>query len=237
MDGRHSGKPYALQRSLLRSSHAACLPPRRLDEIARSRRRSTISSSSKSCTAFGQGEMHEHHLAICSAYASSGLGGDCLGRKSGRRFLPFAACPHGPRFLIGAKLLVMSRCQCRARQVRPAAGQHAPPEHAWTEAGECSAVSHPHPELLDIRGGILVPTHAFCRRRKRSHIAPPRKAARSVQSYSPIQESSRIGVRYHRQDDLHRITRLRSSEMRSPGSGRQGVGKRRSQHAPNCPKY
>jgi hypothetical protein len=183
--------------------------------------------------------MHEHHLAICSAYASSGLGDDCLGRKSGRRCLPFAACSrsHRPRLRIGAKLLVMSRCQCRARQVRPAAGQHAPPEHAWMEAGECSAVSHPHPESLDIRGGILVPTHAFCRRSKRSYIAPPRKAARAVQECSPIQESSRIGVRHHRQDDLHRITRLRSSEMRSPGSGREGVGKRRSQHAPKCLKY
>jgi hypothetical protein len=131
IDGRHSGKPYALQRSLLRSSHAGCLPSRRLHEIARSGRRSTISSRSKSCTAFGQGEMHEHQLAICSAYASSGLGEDCLGRNSGRRCLPLAACSRGPRLRRGAKLLVMSCCQCRARQVRPAAGQETCMDRGW----------------------------------------------------------------------------------------------------------
>jgi hypothetical protein len=146
-----------LQRSLLRSSHALVRRalPIRTHRGVRTRLRvlggHPLSSSSCCCIAFGPGKAHEHEIAICSSHASSMPGGDCLGSRSGVWRCKFSCAPHldrlkascdvsspaaGPGGLNG---LEASKTCCRATCTSGT---------CMAEAGECSAVSHPHPELL-----------------------------------------------------------------------------------------
>jgi hypothetical protein len=121
------------------------------------------------------------------------LGGDCLGEQIWRSALMFP-CRLVSHCWIGSELpsdVSSSAAGIGGLQTSEttAAGQTCASGTCIAEAGEyCSAVSHPHPELLDMHAGILVPVHVLCRQCKCLHIAPLRKTARAVQRFA--QENS-----------------------------------------------
>jgi hypothetical protein len=155
-----------LQRSLLRSSHALVhrtLPIRAFARDCESSASIHCRVGTVRCVAFGSGKAHERQIAICSSQASSMPSGDCLGSRSGVRRCMFSRGPHLNRLdrlkascdvsspAAGLSGLEASETCCRATCTFGT---------CMAEAGECSAVSHPRPDLLDMHNGVLVPTHA-----------------------------------------------------------------------------